>query len=259
MTEQQLKAERFKALHVPGDPLVLFNIWDAGSAKAVAAANAQALATGSWAVAAALGMTDGETVPLDLVIANVARITAATALPVSVDIESGYDDPAQTAARTIEAGAIGCNVEDSFPADGTLRDVADQVDRLRSIRRAADASGVDYFINARTDVFFQPGAKTAGASMLELAMERARAYADAGADGIFVPGLTDMAMIAEFTSASPLPVNIMLSATSPAPAAFAQAGAARLSYGPAPYLLAMKALEQAAQRVFDGRTAGGDG
>lgn len=233
------------ALHVSGKPLILFNVWDAGSARAVASAGAHALATGSWSVAAAHGLADGEKLALDLAIANLERIVAVTGLPVSIDIESGYGDPARTIARTIEAGAVGCNIEDSFPQDGMLREISERVARIREARRAAEAAGVPYFINARTDVFFQKGAEESE-TFIQAAIERAHAYADAGADGIFVPGLTNIERIAELAAASPLPVNVMLDQNSPGPDAFAQAGASRVSYGPAPYLLAMKALEDKA-------------
>jgi 2-methylisocitrate lyase-like PEP mutase family enzyme len=159
MTEANKKADDFRALHVPGRPFVLFNIWDAGTAKAVAVSGARAIATGSWSVAAANGFRDGEDVPLDLAIDNLARIVRATTLPVTIDIESGYgktaDAAGRTIARTIEAGAIGCNLEDSFPENGKLRDIAEQAERIRQARLAADAAGLRYFINARTDVFFQ--------------------------------------------------------------------------------------------------------
>ncbi len=193
MSDQASKAQAFRALHVPGKPLVLFNVWDAGSAKAVAGAGAKALATGSWSVAAAHGFADGERIPLDLALGNLARIVGATALPVSVDIESGYgktpDEVGRTVARTLEAGAIGCNLEDSFPEDGTLRDIGQQAERIRHARRAAEAAGIAYFINARTDVFFQKSSGKPDAAMLEEAIARAKAYSDAGASGIFAPGL----------------------------------------------------------------------
>lgn len=255
MTDQKTKAEQFKALHVAGKPLVLFNVWDAGSARAVASAGARAVATGSWAVAAAHGLADGEKLALDLAIANLERIVAVTDLPVSIDIESGYGDPARTIARTIEAGAVGCNLEDSFSQDGTLREISEQVARIRQSRRATDAAGIPYFINARTDVFFQKGAEQSE-PFIQAAIERAHAYADAGADGIFVPGLTNIERIAELAAASPLPVNVMLDQNSPASDAFAQAGAARVSYGPAPYLLAMKALEDKAALALKGGASG---
>src|SRR5438132_7671099 len=113
MTDQTRKAEHFRALHIPGTPLLLFNIWDAGSAKAVAAAGAKAIATSSWSVANANGFSDGEQIPLALAIENLRRIVQATALPVTVDLESGYGDTPEATAETvglaIEAGAVGCN------------------------------------------------------------------------------------------------------------------------------------------------------
>ncbi|MFL5183823.1 MAG: isocitrate lyase/phosphoenolpyruvate mutase family protein, partial [Microvirga sp.] len=117
MSDQMTKAQTFKALHVPGDPIILFNAWDAGSAKAVAASGAKAIATGSWSVAAAHGFEDGEHMPLDIALANLERIVAATDLPVTIDLESGYGTTAEevgaTVARALQAGAIGCNLEDS--------------------------------------------------------------------------------------------------------------------------------------------------
>jgi len=251
MIDANKKADAFHALHVPGRPLVLFNIWDAGTAKAVAASGARAIATGSWSVAAANGFSDGEDVPLDLAIDNLARIARATALPVTVDIESGYgrttDAVGRTIARTIEAGAIGCNLEDSFPESGKLRDIAEQAERIRQARRAADAAGLRYFINARTDVFFQEPTEGNDQAMLAAAIERARAYADAGADGLFAPGLADQAVMARLAQASPLPVNIMVDDRTPSLDVLADAGVARVSHGPRPYVAMMKALEELAR------------
>ncbi|MES2253944.1 MAG: isocitrate lyase/phosphoenolpyruvate mutase family protein [Pseudomonadota bacterium] len=252
MTDQQSKARDFRNLHVPGKPLLLFNIWDAGSAKAVEKAGARALATGSWSVAAANGFDDGEKLPVELAMENMARIAAATPLPVSLDIESGYGRDPQAVALTIQksiaAGAIGCNLEDSFPENGKLRDANDQIERVRHARQVADRSL--FFINARTDVFFQKPAQEHDDAMLEEAVRRANAYAAAGADGIFVPGLADPKMIARFVKAVPLPVNIMISTTTPSFTILGEAGAARLSHGPGPYLTAMKALEDAARKIF---------
>jgi len=252
MTDQISKARAFRDLHVPGKPLLLFNVWDAGSTKAVEKAGALAIATGSWSVAAANGFDDGEKVPLDLAMKNLSRIVAATDLPVSVDIESGYGDApeavAQTVQKAIAAGAIGCNLEDSFPENGKLRNAEAQVERVRAARQAANRSR--FFINARTDVFFQKPASEHDDAMLEEAVRRANAYEAAGADGIFVPGLVDPNRIARLAKATALPINIMISGTTPSFDVLAGAGAARLSHGPGPYLTAMKALEDAARNVF---------
>jgi 2-methylisocitrate lyase-like PEP mutase family enzyme len=252
--DQQLKATNFRALHVGGNPLILFNVWDAGSAKAIADSGARALATGSWSVAAANGYADGEQLPFDLALENVRRIVRSSDLPVTFDIESGYgaDAPSvgKTISRAIETGVVGCNLEDSHPDSGKLRPLADAVARLRGARAAANDSLDSFFINSRTDVFFQAPATEHNRGMLEMAIERAKAYADAGADGIFVPGLIDPGLIAELASSIALPVNIMIGEGSPSIASLAKAGVARVSHGPGPYLSAMMALATAARAAM---------
>jgi methylisocitrate lyase len=224
---QQDKAKTFRALHVPGDPLLLFNVWDAGSAAAVARAGAKAIATGSWSIAAANGFADGEKMDPEISFAAIGRIAAASELPVTADLESGYGDTPEAVgravARALAAGVAGCNLEDSFPGDGSLRDVVAQAGRYAAARQAATEAGVDLFLNARTDVFFQRPAHDHDAGMVDAALERARAYADAGADGLFVPGLVDLALIARLVSASPLPVNIMRTGAEPSISALAEA------------------------------------
>ena len=251
MTDQTRKAEQFRRLHIPGKPVVLFNIWDAGSAKAVAMAGATAIATGSWSVANANGFADGERIALSLAIANLRRIAGATELPVTVDLESGYGDASEDVGKTIalaiDAGAVGCNLEDSFPANGRLRETVDQGDRIRRARQTADAANIRFFINARTDIFFQRPAEQHDDAMVVDAIERARAYAEAGADGLFAPGLADIALITRLAEVSPLPLNIMVGDATPPVRALAEHGVARVSHGPGPYLVPMKALEQAAR------------
>jgi 2-methylisocitrate lyase-like PEP mutase family enzyme len=246
-----VRAETFRSLHVPGRPLVLFNIWDAGTAKAVASSGARALATGSWSVAAANGFADGEQVPLDFAIDNLARIVRATDLPVTIDLESGYGETAsevgQSVARAIQAGASGCNLEDSFPRDGSLRDVRDQAARIAHARKAARDSGVPMFINARTDVFFQKPAEAHDAAMVRATLDRAEIYADTGADGLFVPGVVDETLIGHLVEGSRLPVNIMVEANTPPLPRLAQLGVARVSHGPRPYVAMMKQLTEAAR------------
>ncbi|EAY71450.1 PEP phosphonomutase [Burkholderia dolosa AU0158] len=199
------KRAYFRSLHRAGQPLVLFNVWDAGSARAVADAGAVALATGSWSVAAANGFADGEQMPKALVMEVLARIARATDLPVSVDLESGYgerlEDVADTIALSIDAGAVGCNLEDSFPTTGELRAVDAASARIAAAREAADRTGTGYFINARTDVFFVAPADTHDERLLDDTLARARAYAAAGADGLFVPGVTSLDLISAMTAA----------------------------------------------------------
>jgi 2-methylisocitrate lyase-like PEP mutase family enzyme len=255
VTDQQIKAATFRALHIAERPLVLFNAWDPGSARAVELAGATAIATGSWSVAAAQGFPDGERLPWALALDNLTRMVAATALPVSIDIESGYGDEPADVARTLSdaltAGAIGCNLEDSFPTTSRLREVEDQVGRLQAARRAAEGAGIDAFINARTDIFLKAPTFVHDAAMVEAALERARAFAAAGADGVFMPGVVDLGLIETLASASPLPLNIMVGEGSPSLTALARAGVARVSHGPGPYLAAMQALTTAARSALE--------
>lgn len=247
------KTAHFRSLHQTGSPLVLFNVWDAGSTRAVAKAGAVAIATGSWSVAASQGFGDGEKISRDLVIDILRRIVASTDLPVTVDLESGLGvDPeavAHTVRLSIEAGAIGCNLEDSRPSDGSLRSVEEAATRIQAARRSADEACPGFFINARTDVFFQRPTEEHDPSLVVEAIARGRAYADAGADGLFVPGVADLTLIGELAKASPLPLNIMRLGAAPSIAELAAAGVARISHGPGPYVLAMEALEQAARGV----------
>ena len=250
MMDQATKAQTFRELHVKGTPLVLFNAWDAGSAAAVAKGGAAAIATGSWSVAAAQGFADGEALPMADALRTAAQIVAAVDLPVSVDFESGYGvDAAQVAqnvGKLVDIGAIGLNLEDRVIGGKGLHDVALQVDRIAAIREMASAKGVDLFINARTDVFFQ-GSKKPLEDLMAEALTRASAYQAVGADGLFVPGLNDLEPIAQICAAQSLPVNIMRAGQEIGD--LAKAGVARVSHGPAPYISAMKALTSAAKEL----------
>ena len=250
MTTQIEKARLFAGFHKPGQPVILFNAWDAGSASAIAGAGAKAIATGSWSVAAAFGFTDGEKIPLELALDNLRRIVAAVELPVTLDMEGGYGSAPATVAATaraaIEAGAVGCNFEDQIVGGDGLYAIDDQSDRIAAIRKAADALSFPFFINARTDLFLKAKPEEHG-GLVKPALDRARAYAEAGASGFFVPGLADEALITEVCSKSPLPVNVMVMPATPPIKRLAQAGVARVSHGPGPYRLAMRALAEAAQ------------
>jgi methylisocitrate lyase len=254
MTSQNEKARLFHSLHVRGQPLVLFNAWDAGSARIVAEAGARAIATGSWSVAAANGFDDGEHLPLPFALDNLRRMVAAVSLPVTIDLESGYGDtPAEvgaTVADALRAGAVGCNLEDSFSANGSLREITEQVARLAAARAAADEAGVPMFINARTDVFFQKPAEAHDMAMVEAALQRAHAYADAGASGLFVPGVVAEDLIARLAEASPLPVNVMMMSGVPGRARLAELGVARVSHGPGPWRGAMQWLAEATKAAM---------
>lgn len=247
MTQSE-QAIHFAQLHQPGHPVSLYNVWDAGSARALAGADAQAIATSSWAVAAAQGYRDGEDLPLDRLLDVAGRIAASVDLPVSVDFEGGYaegeDELARNVTRLLALGAIGINFEDRVVKGQGLYSVDQQARRIGALRRAAEKQGILLFINARTDLFL--GQKGDPALSIDAALERARAYANAGASGLFVPGLIDEALIARICEGSPLPVNVMMMEGAPSPDRLAQLGVARISYGATPYIEAMKALEQQA-------------
>jgi 2-methylisocitrate lyase-like PEP mutase family enzyme len=251
-----LKAERFQALHAPGTPIMLYNIWDAGSAKAVVEAGAQAVATGSWSVAAAQGYADREQVPLALVEQIVRRIVATVDVPVSVDFEGAYaqtpDQVADNAARIMDLGVVGINFEDQIVNETGLYDIAQQCRRIEAIQRKAEALGIAFFLNARTDVFLKASDGVEHKSLLSEAKARAQAYAKAGASGFFAPGLFDEALIGELCAASPLPVNIMVQESTPSNRRLAELGVARISYGPRPFIAAMAHVREAARCAFAG-------
>jgi len=247
------KAEHFAALHVPGDPLILYNAWDAGSAKVVAEAGAKAIATGSHPVADAHGFPDGERLPLELALANAERVVRAVDLPVTIDFEGAYavapDAAAANVARLKGIGAVGCNFEDQVVGGEGLHPLDVQAARIRAIRAAV---GPDFFINARTDLFLKAGLGNHDDALVDEGLERARAFADAGASGVFVPLLADLALLERFCAGSPLPVNVIAFPGAPSAADAASAGVARISHGPYPWRLAMKALGKAARAAFSG-------
>ena len=218
LAQLQDRARRLTGLHVKGDPLILFNVWDAGSAKAVRDAGAQAIATGSWSVAAAHGYGDGEQLLFDLVVANVQRIAASVDLAVTVDLESRYGRGGaqieENVARVIAAGAVGINFEDQWIGEGVIYCVEEQSARIAAVRAAAVAASVPMFINARTDLFLE-SEPARHPEHMDDAIRRARAYADAGASGLFVPGLRDPALIARICEGSTMPVNVMFTPEGP--------------------------------------------
>jgi 2-methylisocitrate lyase-like PEP mutase family enzyme len=250
MTQSE-KAQLFTSLHRSGDPVILYNAWDAGSARAVAEAGAKAIATGSASVAAAYGFQDAEALPLDLALANSARVASAVELPVTIDFEGAYavgpEGVAANMKRLAETGAIGCNFEDQVIGGEGLHSLEAQAARIRAARAAV---GPDFFINARTDVFLKTRAATHEPAAIEEAIARAKAYAEAGASGFFVPGLVDLDQLAQICAATALPVNFMAFPGAPDAASVAAAGVARISHGPFPHKLAMQALKTAAEAIY---------
>jgi 2-methylisocitrate lyase-like PEP mutase family enzyme len=249
---QQSKATRLAELHSQDTPLVLYNAWDAGSAKAIADAGALAIGTSSWEVAKAQGYEDGEDLPFELAQQILARIAATVDLPVTADFEGGYtDDDAQLAenvSRLIDSGIVGINFEDQIVNGPDLYDIDRQSARIAAIRRAADKKGVPLFINARTDLFLGRGNDPE--STVDAALDRARAYAAAGASSFFIPGLQEEHLIERICAGVTLPVNVMVMDGVPSNDRLTQIGVRRISYGPIPFINTMKALEQEAAKLF---------
>ena len=243
------KFESFAALHKPGDPVILYNIWDVGSALAVVKAGAKALATGSHPVADANGWPDGEKVPIDFALANARRIVEAVDLPVTVDFEGAYsDDPQQGAenvARLKGTGAVGCNFEDQRIGEEGLHPLELQCRRIEAIRRAV---GEDFFINARTDLYLK--VKEQDDSLVEHVIERGQAFADAGASGFFVPRLADTRQVERVVREVPLPLNLIAFPGAPPKSEWASAGVARISHGPFPHRALMEQLTETAKAAF---------
>src|SRR4051812_49099674 len=243
------KFDAFAALHVPGDPVILYNIWDVGSAHAVVAAGAKALATGSHPVADANGWPDGQKVPIDFALANAKRIVDAVELPLTVDFESAYSaDPEEGAAniaRLKATGAVGCNFEDQVIGGEGLHSLEAQVKRIAAIRRAV---GSDFFINARTDLFLKT--QSYDDALIDQVVERGKAFADAGASGFFVPRLADATQIERVVKEVVLPLNVIAFPGAPDKKVWAGAGVARISHGPFPHRALMGTLTEMARAAI---------
>jgi 2-methylisocitrate lyase-like PEP mutase family enzyme len=239
--------ETFAALHVPGDPLIIYNCWDPGSAVAIAKAGAKAIATGSHGAAESLGYHDGEQVPLDLVFDNARRIMGVVDVPVSIDFEGGYAVDAEgivaNLAGLAATGAVGCNLEDSVIGAEGVYPLAQQATRVAAARKGAGSS---FFINARVDLYLRTPAEKHDAALLDETVDRAQAYIAAGATGIFVPGLRDPAAVGEIVKRTGALINIIPGPTQPTEP-FADAGVARVSYGGGPWFAVMKWLEEQAR------------
>jgi 2-methylisocitrate lyase-like PEP mutase family enzyme len=258
MTNQNTLRDRalaFRALHVPGRPLVLPNAWDAASARIVEDAGASAVATTSAGLAWALGVPDGDQLDRERALEALVRITATVAVPVSADIESGFaKDPegvADTVRAVLAAGAVGVNIEDAlYGGEGVLRPVAEQAERIAAARAAADAEGVPLFINARIDTYLR------GAGGVDATLERAAAFRAAGADGIFVPGAVEPGTVKELADGIDAPLNVLVGPGAPPVAELAALGVARVSAGSSVALAAYAVVRRAARELLGTGTYG---
>jgi 2-methylisocitrate lyase-like PEP mutase family enzyme len=253
MSTQSEKAARFLRLHVPGNPIVLVNAWDAISARIVESAGYPALATTSAGIAFLEGYPDGQRISRAEMLAGIARVCRAVDVPVTADLESGYGETVEAAMATarggIDAGAIGLNFEDGFEDQPRLIDMELQCERISAIRRVADERGVALVVNARTDVFLNGIGPEAG--RLDEALARGRRYREAGADCIFVPGVTDPSTIERLAHGIDAPLNILATAAAPSLAEMKRLGVARVILGARPMLFALAALRDLAAHVRD--------
>ncbi|HEX5597783.1 MAG TPA: isocitrate lyase/phosphoenolpyruvate mutase family protein [Micromonosporaceae bacterium] len=255
MNDHHTKALHFRSLHVPGEPLVLVNAWDAASARIIAAAGARAVATTSAGVAWSLGAPDGDALGREAAVDLVRRVATAVPLPVTADIESGYGDTADEVAATIAAvlaaGAVGVNIEDALHGGETpLRPVEEQCVRLAAVRSAADRAGIPLYVNARVDTFLR------GVGGVRETVARAEAYLAAGADGVFVPGTVDPGNVAALVEAIPAPLNVLAGPGAPSVPELAKLGVARVSLGSSVAEAAYAVARRAAEEAFGAGTYG---
>lgn len=245
MNSHNDRARRLRELHGQ-PPLVLPNAWDAGSARAIEAAGAAAIATTSAGVAWAYGVDDAGGLDRATAIDTIRAVCAAVSVPVTADIEAGYGDVARTVEEAIEAGAVGVNLEDS--TGRVLDDPLVHAERIKAARAVAVRAGLDLVINARTDTFLF-GDRTG-------TVERAKLYADAGADVLFVPGVVDVPTISDLVKESPLPLNVMVGPGAPSVDELAELGVARVSVGPAITSTAYALATAAAKELLTSGTYG---
>lgn len=245
MTDQKRKAEAFREMHTSGDVLVLANVWDVASARIVEDAGFPALATTSAGVAFAHGFPDGQIISLEQMLDAIAEIAAGVKVPVTADVEAGYGNTAEDAARTaqgvIDAGAVGMNFED---ATGDLAhplfDLPLQLERIQAIRETSSKAGVPLVLNARTDVYLAQVGEPS--SRYDESLRRLAAYRDAGADCVFIPGVRDPEIIKRFVADLNCPVNILGVAGGPSIRDLGAMGVRRVSLGSGPMRAAMGVL-----------------
>lgn len=244
--DQRDKADRLRQLHHDDAILVLINVWDAASARVVAATpGCAAIATASASIAAAHGYDDGENIPVDLMIDTLRRIRQAVDLPVTADLERGYGDVRATTSAALEAGAVGLNLEDDLCEPAVMEH------RIREAIDTGRARGIPLVVNARTDAFLLER-EWAPERQLAEATERGRRYLDAGADCVFVPGCTAEQHIRGLVDAFGTGRLSLLAVPGLADAAALQGwGVARVSHGPYPHRHALEALDTYARRHTD--------
>jgi 2-methylisocitrate lyase-like PEP mutase family enzyme len=257
LEQQQKKAEAFRALHSASEVLLLPNIWDVASARIIEASGFPAIATTSAGIAFTLGYPDGQKISREEMLAAVTRIARSVQVPVTADVEAGYgnrpEDAAQTARAVIEAGAVGMNLEDASGDSGQpLVDLQLQLEKICAVREAADKLKIPLVLNARTDVYLlEVGVP---ATRYDEALRRLKAFRDAGADCVFVPGLRDPPTIGRIVADLQCPVNILAGPGSPPVPELRKLGVARVSLGSGPMRATLGLLRNLADELKSGGT-----
>src|SRR6478735_7992410 len=243
----QQKATTLLRLHQAPELLTVVNVWDVISARVVAdVEGTTALATASHSIAATYGYEDGENIPLDLMLEMVGRIVAATDLPVTADLEGGYGDPAETIRRAIGVGVVGANIEDQ------MRPLKEAAGNVEKIMKVAEQEGVDFVLNARTDAFARARDRDPAESLKD-AVERGKAFLDAGAPVVFVPARLGEEQVSTLVDAfGPQRLSMIgIPGTTPL-ARLEELGVARVSYGPMSQNVALTALQELVEEVHRG-------
>jgi 2-methylisocitrate lyase-like PEP mutase family enzyme len=255
LKEQRAKADAFRAMHRGGHILLLPNAWDVASARVLEEAGFGAIATTSAGIAFSRGYPDGERISRDEMLAVVRRMAAAVTVPVTADVEAGYGDSPEDAARTagevVEAGAVGMNLEDAASDAGdALLDLALQVERLKAVRETRKDIGI--VLNARTDVYLlQVGPPE---KRYDVALRRLTAFRDAGADSLFVPGLHEALTIGRLVKDLSCPVNILAGPGAPPVAKLQELGVARVSLGSGPMRASLGLFRKIAEELRNSGT-----
>ncbi|MEO6991467.1 MAG: isocitrate lyase/phosphoenolpyruvate mutase family protein [Candidatus Baltobacteraceae bacterium] len=242
------RADRFFALHIRGAAFALPNVWDAASARLFEVEGFPAIATSSSALANSLGYADGERVDVEQLFAALERIARVVEIPLSADLEAGFghtpEEIANVAERAMSLGVVGMNLEDLDAQTCSLRSIDAQQACIAAIRARAATLGVRFFVNARTDIILRDIGDEA--TQTERTIERLRAYAAAGADGVFAPGTTEFAQIATIAEALDAPLNVLAGPGMPSLVDLRRAGVARVSLGSRPALRALGAVREIA-------------
>lgn len=255
---QRERAVRFRGLHRGPGILLLCNVWDVASARVVEEAGFPAIATTSAGIAWSLGFADGQHAPFGEVLSAVARIVRAVAVPVNADIEAGFGETPEEAARNcraiVECGAVGVNLEDGTSGHDRLVEIPLHCEKIHAAKEAAADAGGDLVINARTDVFLDaigdPGTR------FDEAVGRCNAYRAFGADSLFVPGVADEAVISGLVKAIDGPLNILGGPETPPIARLESLGVARVSLGSGPMRATLGHLRRVARELLDAGTCG---